>query len=214
MTVQHVAPDIRSTPEGAYRVAKRGIDVAVAALGLVLLAPLLLGLALAVWAGSPGAPLFRQRRVGRGGREFLMWKFRTMVAGAEQRRAELVPSSRENDWLNLERDPRVTGIGRLLRRTSLDELPQLLNVLCGDMSLVGPRPLPVVEHASLPDWSEPRLTVRPGITGLWQVMGRTCIPFQEMLRLDCRYVRELSWRSDLAILVRTVPCVLSGRGAN
>jgi lipopolysaccharide/colanic/teichoic acid biosynthesis glycosyltransferase len=214
VTVQHVALGHRAASSGACRVAKRGIDVTVAAVGLVVLAPLLLSLALAVWAGSPGAPVFRQRRVGRGGREFLMWKFRTMVAGAEQRRAELVERSREGDWLNLEQDPRVTGLGRVLRRTSLDELPQLLNVLRGDMSLVGPRPLPLIEHAALPDWSEARLAVRPGITGLWQVMGRTRIPFHEMLRLDCRYVRELSLRSDLAILLRTIPCVLSGKGAN
>jgi lipopolysaccharide/colanic/teichoic acid biosynthesis glycosyltransferase len=214
VTVQQVAAGLRCAPPGAYRVTKRGIDVVVALIGLVLLAPLLLLLALAVWVGSPGAPVFRQRRVGRGGRQFHMWKFRTMVADAERRRSELVVRSRESDWLKLDRDPRVTGIGRVLRRTSLDELPQLVNVLRGDMSLVGPRPLPLIEHARLPEWSAPRLAVRPGITGLWQVMGRTLIPFEDMLRLDCRYVDELSWRSDLGILVRTVPSVLLGRGAN
>jgi lipopolysaccharide/colanic/teichoic acid biosynthesis glycosyltransferase len=214
MTVQHAAHTVGYAPAGTYRVAKRAIDVIVSLTGLMLLAPLLLVLALAVWASSPGTPLFRQRRVGRGGTEFLMWKFRTMVADAERRRSELVTRSRDSGWLMLDRDPRVTGVGRFLRRTSLDELPQLLNVLRGDMSLVGPRPLPVVEHALLPDWSGPRLSVRPGITGLWQVAGRTRVPFEEMLRLDCRYVSELSWRSDLEILVRTVPSVLLGKGAN
>jgi lipopolysaccharide/colanic/teichoic acid biosynthesis glycosyltransferase len=214
MTVQQAAPGVGFAPAGSYRVAKRGIDVIVALTGLVLLAPLLLVLALAVWASSPGAPLFRQRRVGRGGTQFRMWKFRTMVPDAERRRSELVGRSRDRGWLKLDRDPRVTGIGRVLRRTSLDELPQLLNVLRGDMSLVGPRPLPLVEHALLPDWSAPRLSVRPGITGLWQVMGRTLVPFEEMLRLDCRYVDELSLRSDVEIIARTVPSVLLGRGAN
>jgi lipopolysaccharide/colanic/teichoic acid biosynthesis glycosyltransferase len=214
MTVQHAAHSVGYAPAGTYRVAKRALDVIVSLTGLILLAPLLLVLALAVWASSPGTPLFRQRRVGRGGTEFLMWKFRTMVADAERRRSELVARSRDRGWLMLDRDPRVTGVGRFLRRTSLDELPQLLNVLRGDMSLVGPRPLPVVEHALLPDWSGPRLSVRPGITGLWQVAGRTLVPFEEMLRLDCRYVSELSWRSDLEILVRTVPSVLLGKGAN
>jgi lipopolysaccharide/colanic/teichoic acid biosynthesis glycosyltransferase len=214
MTVQHAAHTVGYARAGTYRVAKRAIDVIVSLTGLILLAPLLLVLALAVWASSPGTPLFRQRRVGRGGTEFLMWKFRTMVADAERRRSELVARSRDSGWLMLDRDPRVTGVGRFLRRTSLDELPQLLNVLRGDMSLVGPRPLPVVEHALLPDWSGPRLSVRPGITGLWQVAGRTLVPFEEMLRLDCRYVSELSWRSDLEILVRTVPSVLLGKGAN
>jgi lipopolysaccharide/colanic/teichoic acid biosynthesis glycosyltransferase len=214
MTVQQVAPGVGCAPPGAYRVAKRGVDVIVALTGLVLLASLLIALALAVWASSPGTPLFRQRRVGRGGTQFRMWKFRTMVPDAERRRSELVARSRDSGWLKLDRDPRITGVGRFLRRTSLDELPQLLNVLRGDMSLVGPRPLPLIEHARVPDWSGPRLSVRPGMTGLWQVAGRTLVPFEEMLRLDCRYVSELSWRSDLEILVRTIPSVLLGRGAN
>jgi lipopolysaccharide/colanic/teichoic acid biosynthesis glycosyltransferase len=199
---------------GAYRVAKRATDVAVASLALVLLAPLLLGLAIAIRASSPGAALFRQPRAGRFGQAFMMWKFRTMVPDAEQRRAELLVQSRESEWLKLVDDPRLTRLGRLLRRASLDELPQLVNVVRGDMSLVGPRPLPLAEHAHLPAWSLTRLQVRPGLTGLWQVMGRTEIPFQDMLRLDCEYVRGLSLRTDLKILIRTMPAVLTGRGAN
>jgi exopolysaccharide production protein ExoY len=197
-----------------YPVAKRGLDVFAAAVGLLLLLPLLITVALAVALGSPGAPLFSQRRVGRFGREFRMWKFRTMVADAERRRAELIAASLESEWLHLEHDPRITAVGRVLRRTSLDELPQLLNVVCGDMSLVGPRPLPPIEQASLPAWSRSRLDVRPGLTGLWQVAGRTELDFEAMLRLDCEYVRAQSWGSDLRILIRTVPAVLTGRGAN
>jgi lipopolysaccharide/colanic/teichoic acid biosynthesis glycosyltransferase len=143
-----------------------------------------------------------------------MWKFRTMVADAEERRMEVVRFSLDPDWLLLERDPRVTRVGRLLRRTSLDELPQLLNVLRGDMSLVGPRPLIPAEHAHVPVWAHPRMDVAPGMTGLWQVSGRTTLSFAEMLHLDCRYVETCGIRGDLALLARTIPEVLWGRGAN
>lgn len=197
-----------------YGFAKRAIDLALSGMALVLLAPLLLALAAAIAAGSHGTPLFRQWRVGRSGHRFRMWKFRTMVSDAEQRRCELLGQSREADWLHLDHDPRVTPVGRVLRRTSLDELPQLLNVLSGDMSLVGPRPLPPVENDRLPDWSVPRLRVRPGLTGLWQVRGRTQLDLPSMLRLDCEYASAVSWRTDLKILALTVPAVLTGRGAN
>jgi lipopolysaccharide/colanic/teichoic acid biosynthesis glycosyltransferase len=213
MNAQPLIGDALSPPAGVYGGAKRAMDVVGALVALVLLAPLLLGITLAIVAGSRGGPLFRQRRVGRFGHEFAMWKFRTMVVDAEGRRSELILHSRESDWLQVDHDPRVTPLGRVLRRTSLDELPQLVNVLRGDMSLVGPRPLPIVEHAGIPAWCGPRLGVRPGLTGLWQVTGRTRIPFQEMLRLDCEYVRILSWWTDLKILLRTVPAVIRGTGA-
>jgi lipopolysaccharide/colanic/teichoic acid biosynthesis glycosyltransferase len=192
---------------------KRGLDIAAAALLIVALLPLMLALALVVAVGSPGPPLFRQRRAGRAGREFGMWKFRTMVAEAERLRPLLIGDSRDADWLDLERDPRVTRTGRVLRRTSLDELPQLLNVLLGDMSLVGPRPLPLEEHSRIPEWAIGRTDVRPGITGLWQVRGRAALGFVEMLQLDCEYVREATLWGDLKILVRTVPAVLAAKGA-
>jgi lipopolysaccharide/colanic/teichoic acid biosynthesis glycosyltransferase len=197
-----------------YEMTKRGLDFSAASLALVLLLPLMVAVALAIALGSRGAPLFRQRRVGRFGREFEMWKFRTMVADAERRRAELIAQSLESEWLHLEHDPRVTRIGRVLRRTSVDELPQLLNVVRGDMSLVGPRPLPPIEQDNLPAWARARLEVRPGLTGLWQVNGRTQLGVQAMLRLDCEYVRAQSLQTDLRILVLTVPAVLTGRGAN
>jgi lipopolysaccharide/colanic/teichoic acid biosynthesis glycosyltransferase len=213
MSAEQLASGIACAPTRGYRFAKRALDVSVAAVALIVLIPLMFCVAFAITAGSRGAPLFRQRRVGRFGREFRMWKFRTMVSDAEQLRAELMPRSRERDWLHLDQDPRVTRVGRFLRCTSLDELPQLLNVLRGEMSLVGPRPLPLVEHAALPGWSLPRLEVQPGLTGLWQVGGRTQLGFLDMLQLDCRYVREQSLRADLNILIRTIPAVISARGA-
>jgi lipopolysaccharide/colanic/teichoic acid biosynthesis glycosyltransferase len=142
-----------------------------------------------------------------------MWKFRTMVDGADQMRSALTAKLREDEWLDLERDPRVTPLGRFLRRTSLDELPQLVNVLRGEMSLVGPRPLPLDEHVRIPEWAASRTGVRPGLTGAWQVAGRERIGFTDMLRLDCDYVRGHSVWGDLKILARTIPAVLDGRGA-
>jgi lipopolysaccharide/colanic/teichoic acid biosynthesis glycosyltransferase len=192
---------------------KRAVDISAAAVGLLVLLPLLLLVALLLCASSPGPPLFRQRRSGRGGREFGMWKFRTMVAGAERLRPALLAESRDADWLDLARDPRITGFGRLLRRTSADELPQLVNVLLGDMSLVGPRPLPLEEHARIPEWAAARTDVRPGITGLWQVRGRAALGFVEMLQLDCEYVRDATLWVDLKLLVQTVPAVLAAKGA-
>jgi lipopolysaccharide/colanic/teichoic acid biosynthesis glycosyltransferase len=194
--------------------AKRAIDVVGAAVGLLLLTPLLLAAAVAVRLDSPGPALFRQRRAGIGGRTFWMWKFRTMVRGAERLRDELMAVSRDLDWLNVEADPRVTRVGRVLRRTSLDELPQLFNVLRGEMSLVGPRPLPLEEHARIPAWAAARLMVRPGMTGLWQVRGRAGTGFAEMLRLDCEYACAPSLRVDVGILLRTLPALLTGKGAN
>jgi lipopolysaccharide/colanic/teichoic acid biosynthesis glycosyltransferase len=192
---------------------KRAFDITGAALLIVALLPLMLAVTLLVVVSSPGPPLFCQRRAGRAGRDFGMWKFRTMVAEAERLRPLLIGDSRDADWLDLERDPRITRIGRVLRRTSLDELPQLLNVLLGDMSLVGPRPLPLEEHARIPEWAAARTDVRPGITGLWQVRGRAALGFVDMLHLDCQYVREATLWVDLKILARTVPAVLAAKGA-
>ena len=177
-------------------VSKRAVDIVGALIGLLLLAPLMLVVALAVSAGSPGAPLFRQRRAGRDGREFRMWKFRTMVVGAEALRPLLVADSRDADWLDLDRDPRITPVGRMLRRTSIDELPQLLNVLRGDMSLVGPRPLPLEEHARIPEWASARIGVRPGLTGLWQVSGDRHVEIHENIEYDLYYIRHRSLVMD------------------
>jgi lipopolysaccharide/colanic/teichoic acid biosynthesis glycosyltransferase len=201
-------------PSAPSRAIKRATDVLGAGVALLLLAPLMLLIALAIRFDSPGPALFAQRRVGRHGRVFVMLKFRTMVAGAQEMRQALLVRSRDPHWLHIDDDPRVTRVGRLLRRSSLDELPQLWNVLRGQMSLVGPRPLVEVEHENAPTWARPRSDVNPGITGLWQVSGRTAIPFEEMLRLDGMYVTTWSLANDLWILVRTLPAVLSARGAN
>ena len=196
---------------------KRGLDV-IGASALVALAPLMAVIAVLVRVQSRGPVLFRQSRVGRHGRIFVMFKFRTMVADAEERRAALLPLSRDPGWLHLRHDPRITSVGRLLRRTSLDELPQLWNVVRGDMSLVGPRPLVPLEHErAVPGWAHARVNqVRPGITGLWQVEGRTGgVPFRDMfLSRPGSMSRTWSLRRDAEILLRTVPAVLIARGAN
>jgi exopolysaccharide biosynthesis polyprenyl glycosylphosphotransferase len=196
------------------RMLKRTMDLIGSALALSICAPLLGLIALAIKLDSPGPVLFRQERVGRGGRPFKLNKFRTMVVDAEQRTAELWSQSRDPHWLHLEHDPRITRVGRLLRQTSLDELPQLWNVLRGQMSLVGPRPLIASEDRRLQGWARNRLDITPGLTGLWQVLGRTSIPFEEMIKLDYIYVTNWSLWGDIRLLLRTLPVVLGRRGAN
>jgi lipopolysaccharide/colanic/teichoic acid biosynthesis glycosyltransferase len=169
--------------------------------------------ALAVRLDSPGPVLFRQERVGRGGRRFRVVKFRTMVVGAELRQAELARHSRDPHWLLIDDDPRITRVGRLLRLASLDELPELWNVLKGEMSLVGPRPFVVHESERITGWAGRRLETTPGITGLWQVLGRNDIPFEEMVKLDYVYVTNWSLWWDIKILCQTIPVVLARRGA-
>jgi exopolysaccharide biosynthesis polyprenyl glycosylphosphotransferase len=190
-------------PGPAYAYAKRALDVAGAALGLVLVAPLWAWVAWRIRRDSPGPVLFRQERVGRGGERFQMVKFRTMRADAEP--YAVAPRSGE--------DPRITPFGAFLRRTSIDEVPQLLNVLRGEMSLVGPRPeMPfIVEEYDA--WQRRRLTVKPGITGLWQILGRKDLPMHDNLQYDFYYIRNRSLWMDAWLLLRTVGAVLSRRGA-
>ena len=152
--------------------------------------------------------------MGRGGRRFRLIKFRTMSVDADARREELLAASKDPGWLLLDRDPRITRVGAVLRRSSLDELPQLWNVLRGEMSLVGPRPLIEAEDARVSGWERGRLDLTPGITGLWQVLGRTNIPFDEMLKLDLIYVTNWSLWGDCKLILRTVSAVLSRRGVN
>lgn len=196
------------------RMLKRSLDLAGAVVGVLAAAPLLLAIAVAIRIDSPGPVLFRQRRIGRGSQPFTVLKFRTMVVDAEERTEELSAASDDPDWLKLDHDPRVTRVGRLLRATSLDELPQLWNVLTGTMSLVGPRPLIDSEDELIAGWSRARLDLAPGVTGLWQVMGRTDIPFRDMVSLDYLYVTNWSLWVDVKLIVRTVPAVLTRRGAN
>jgi exopolysaccharide biosynthesis polyprenyl glycosylphosphotransferase len=194
---------------------KRGMDIAGAGAGLVILSPLLLVIALAIKLTSPGPVFFRQPRVGRANQVFRMWKFRTMVQGAHRMQAELAHLNEMEGgaMFKIADDPRVTPVGRILRRTSLDELPQLWNVLRGEMSLVGPRPLVPVENDHVIGWHRTRLDLTPGLTGPWQVMGRNAIPFQEMVKLDYLYVTDWSLWSDVKLLIRTLPVVVRRRGA-
>ncbi len=204
----------RATVLGSYAL-KRFVDIAGSLCGIVLLSPVFLAIAAAVKLSSPGPVIFTQVRVGRYGRFFRFFKFRSMYRDAEARKAGLLAKNESKDGVifKMKDDPRITPVGRFLRRTSLDELPQLFNVLKGDMSLVGPRP-PVpkeVQEYTLED--RKRLDVIPGITCLWQIKGRSEIPFHEQVRLDKEYIRTTGFWKDLAILLKTIPAILSGKGA-
>jgi exopolysaccharide biosynthesis polyprenyl glycosylphosphotransferase len=211
VTVLGINPSVLSR---SSRVAKRCLDLAGAGLLGILSLPLLAALAITIRLDSRGPVLFRQERIGQGGTRFRLLKLRTMAVDAEVRRAELLAHSKDPAWLHLEYDPRVTRVGRLLRIASLDELPQLWNVLRGDMSLVGPRPLVAEEDRMVDGWARGRLDLTPGITGLWQVLGRTSIPFEEMVKLDYLYVTNWSLWGDIRLMIRTLPVVLRRDGAN
>ncbi len=205
-----------TSPSGALQLAsKRAMDLLLAAVLLVLALPLCLGAALAIRMGERGTILFRQRRCGQNGRLFTLFKFRTMVEGAEAKRADVAHLNElDGPVFKVRNDPRVTAAGRLLRKFSLDELPQLWNVLRGDMSLVGPRPPVPEEVEKYERWQKRRLAMKPGMTGLWQVSGRNAIDFERWIELDLHYIDHWSPWLDLKILAKTVPVVLSGRGAS
>jgi exopolysaccharide biosynthesis polyprenyl glycosylphosphotransferase len=195
------------------RLIKRLFDILGATGALVLLSPLLAAIAVVVKLSSPGPIFFRQERVGRDGRSFELLKFRSMVADAEARKAELAAHNQAAEgFFKIADDPRITRVGRFLRRTNLDELPQLLNVLRGEMSLVGPRPLIPQEDERVVGWHRRRLELTPGITGHWQVLGSSRVPLDEMVAIDYLYVANWSLWTDLKLLLRTVPHVLTGRG--
>jgi exopolysaccharide biosynthesis polyprenyl glycosylphosphotransferase len=196
------------------RAVKRGVDLLGAGVGLLLLSPLMALTAIAIKLDSRGPVLFRQPRIGRRGQVFSLLKFRTMVNNAEALADDLRAASQDPNWLKLEDDPRITRVGRVLRLFSIDELPQLWNVLRGKMSLVGPRPLSLLDHDQIKGWARIRLDLAPGITGLWQVLGRTNIPFEEMVKLDYVYVTNWSPWTDLKLLAYTIPAVVQRRGAN
>ena len=205
--------------EGPGVCVKRAVDVAGALVGLVLLSPVLLAIALFIRLDSPGPVLFRQTRRGYRGRPFRMLKFRTMVVDAELRLGDLESCNESAGGVlfKLRHDPRVTRLGRFLRRSSLDELPQLINVLKGEMSLVGPRPLSLRDSDRLrdvdPEGYRRRLQVLPGLTGPWQAGGRSGLGYEQMVRLDLDYVANHSLGGDLLIIGRTIPTVVFRRGA-
>jgi exopolysaccharide biosynthesis polyprenyl glycosylphosphotransferase len=193
---------------------KRALDAVGSLSGLVLLSPLFLVLAILVRLDSRGPIFFKQVRVGKAGREFQFYKFRSMVQDAEAMKTKLMHLNElEGPVFKISDDPRITSIGRFLRRTSLDELPQLFNVLKGDMSLVGPRPPLPAEVANYESWQRQKLSVLPGITCLWQISGRNHIGFTEWMRLDIEYIRRQSFGLDMKILLRTLPAVLLRKGA-
>jgi len=197
-----------------YNVMKRMTDIIAALLLLILFLPIIPLVVILIKLDSSGSILFKQKRVGKNGKLFDLYKFRSMVHGAEHVIGTLRPISGMNGPVfKLKDDPRVTRVGRFLRRSSLDELPQLINVLKGDMSVVGPRPnLPSEVSHYLP-WQRRRLHVTPGITCFWQIAGRSHIGFQEWMRLDLEYIRQRSYMTDLKIMFKTIPAVIARKGA-
>jgi exopolysaccharide biosynthesis polyprenyl glycosylphosphotransferase len=196
-------------------IVKRMFDIAVSFSLLMITFPVMLGAALAIKLTSPGPVFFLQERIGLNKRRFLIYKFRTMVPNAEDLMTELLKQNEASGPVfKMKRDPRITPVGRFLRRSSIDELPQLLNVLRGDMSLVGPRPLPVRDYEGFgEDWQRRRFSVKPGITCLWQVNGRSNISFDRWMKLDLQYMDEWSLWLDMKILAKTIPAVMKGSGA-
>jgi lipopolysaccharide/colanic/teichoic acid biosynthesis glycosyltransferase len=198
-----------------YETAKRLLDIGVALGALLVLAPLLTVVALAIWLTDRGPVIFSQARVGKDGREFKFYKFRSMVLNAEELKAQFLRENQHGDnrTFKMRRDPRITRIGRVIRRFSIDELPQLYNVLRGDMSLVGPRPAVPNEVKLYTPADRRRLAVTPGLTCIWQVSGRSELPFSKQVELDIEYIAKRSFTFDLVLLARTVPAVLSAKGA-
>jgi exopolysaccharide biosynthesis polyprenyl glycosylphosphotransferase len=207
--------DVPGSCEAWPAVAKRAIDCVLSVLLLIALAPIFLIVTVLVKLTSPGPVLFRQSRVGLNKRQFSIYKFRTMIADAEQVQDHLLSMNEmTGPAFKIQNDPRTTPLGRVLRKTSIDELPQLINVLKGEMSLVGPRAMSLRDYRLFhQDWHRRRFSVKPGITCLWQVNGRSSIPFEKWMELDIQYIDQWSLWLDLKILVRTVPAVLRGTGA-
>jgi len=206
---------MHTAPEDERLVLKRAIDLVGASVALVLFAPVMLAAAVAIKLSSPGPVIFAQERCGLNKRRFKMYKFRTMVVDAERLQMRLESQNEmEGPVFKIKDDPRLTRVGRILRKTSIDEMPQLLNVLRGEMSLVGPRPLPLRDlYRFTRPMDTRRFSVRPGLTGLWQVSGRSDLPYAEWIRLDLAYIDQWSLKLDLHILMRTFPAVLKGSGA-
>ncbi len=198
----------------AYAFAKRAFDVVLCGLALLFFAPIMLVVALAIRLTSKGPVIFKQIRVGRGGRYFWCYKFRSMCVDAEEKKKLLLHlNEASGPVFKIKRDPRITRIGSFIRKTSLDELPQLINILKGDMSIVGPRPPIPSEVADYTDYERGRLAVQPGLTCLWQINGRSNVSFERWMELDLQYIETMSFRNDVKIVLQTVPAVLKGSGS-
>lgn len=204
-----------ATNSASYEMAKRSLDMAAAAVMLVLLVPLFLVVALIIKFTDGGPILFRQRRVGLNGNVFEFYKFRSMVTNAEALKAQLIEKNKHGNSITfkMNRDPRVTWIGRIIRKTSIDELPQFFNIFRGEMSLVGPRPAVVPEVEKYTVHERRRLGTLPGLTCIWQVSGRADLDFRQQVELDLKYIRERNFWLDMKLMVMTIPAVLSGKGA-
>jgi lipopolysaccharide/colanic/teichoic acid biosynthesis glycosyltransferase len=199
-----------------YEAVKRMLDVLLSATALLMLSPFIALISAAIKLQDGGPIFFRQVRAGKGGRHFTIYKFRSMVRDADRLKAQLATLNEHQDdqrSFKMKRDPRVTPVGRILRRTSLDELPQLWNILKGDMTVVGPRPASLEDVAHYTPHDYRRLEVKPGLTCLWQVRGRSNLPFKEQVRLDIEYIESRSVLRDLEIMAQTLPAVITGRGA-
>ncbi len=192
-----------------YLFAKRSFDIVSSAFGILLLSPLFLAVALLIKAESKGPVFFMQKRIGHKGRVFFMIKFRSMVSNAESLLKDLESKNEvKGHMFKMKQDPRITRVGKIIRKTSIDELPQLFNVLKGEMSVVGPRPPILREVTNYGIWHNLRMSVKPGMTGLWQISGRNDIGFDEMVRLDMKYIRERGFFYDLQIIFKTLPVLL------
>ena len=202
---------------GSYPVVKRVFDVVMSLAALLLLSPVIMLVAAAIRLDSPGPIVFRQTRLGKNGRPFTFYKFRSMYhrsdSSVHQRFVKGLINGDTTNTYKLSSDKRITSVGQFIRKTSIDELPQFLNVLKGDMSLVGPRPPIPYEVAEYKDWHHRRLDVLPGLTGMWQVRGRSLVSFDEMVAMDIAYVEQRSLALDLSLILQTIPAVITGRGA-
>ena len=209
---QHATPTVDSA---GYRILKRAVDIIGSLTGLILLSPIMLVAAIAVKLTDGGDVVFTQNRVGKNGRVFKMFKFRSMIANADAMKEQLIEANEHGDnrTFKILNDPRITRVGRIIRRLSVDELPQLYNVFLGDMSLVGPRPSITSEVEMYEPADFQRLSVKPGITCVWQVSGRSNLEFGDQLRLDLEYIEKRSLGFDLLLIALTIPAVLRGEGA-
>ena len=198
-----------------YEVIKRIIDIVASFTGLILLSPLILIVSMLIKLESKGEVIFKQKRVGLNGKEFYMYKFRSMVINAEELKEQLESQNEmSGPMFKIKDDPRITKVGKFIRKTSIDELPQLINVIKGDMSLVGPRPSLPKEVEKFEQWMMERLEVKPGLTCIWQISGRNNIDFEDWMKLDIKYVRERSFKLDIKLILKTVLVLFGDKNAS
>ena len=198
-----------------YEVIKRIIDIVASFTGLILLSPLILIVSMLIKLESKGEVIFKQKRVGLNGKEFYMYKFRSMVINAEELKEQLESQNEmSGPMFKIKDDPRITKVGKFIRKTSIDELPQLINVIKGDMSLVGPRPSLPKEVEKFEQWMMERLEVKPGLTCIWQISGRNSIDFEDWMKLDIKYVRERSFKLDIKLILKTVLVLFGDKNAS